>query len=61
MIGSHLIKSWSKQQKVIALSSAESKIHAVVAASCEALGMQACASGLAMTLEGRSSLMLQRL
>ena len=52
MIGQHPIKSWYKQQKVIALSSAEAETYAVVGASCEALGVQACASDLGMDLLG---------
>ena len=52
MIGQHLIKSWSKQQKVIALSSAEADTYAEVGASCEAFGVQACASDLGMDLAG---------
>ena len=41
--GAHPIKSWSKQQKVIALSSAEAETYGMVTASCEALGLIACA------------------
>ena len=35
MIGRHLVKSFSKQQKVVALSSGEADTHALVFASCE--------------------------
>ncbi len=38
-IGNHLIKSYSRQQKTVALSSAEAELHAMVAASAETLGI----------------------
>ena len=38
-IGSHVIKSYSRQQKTVALSSAEAELHAMVAASAESLGI----------------------
>ena len=38
-IGSHVFKSYSRQQKIVALSSAEAELHAMVAASAEALGI----------------------
>ena len=38
MHGSHYIKSWSKTQPLVALSSAESELHALVRASAEAVG-----------------------
>ena len=46
MIGRHLLKSWSKQQRVVALSSAEAETYALVTASCETLGLQSCAADL---------------
>ena len=39
MIGSHCIKSWSKTQAVIAKSSAEAELYAVVRGGTEGLGM----------------------
>ena len=39
MIGSHLIKTWSKTQATIAKSSAESGLFGIVRASIESLGM----------------------
>ena len=39
MYGSHVLKSYSKQQRTVALSSAEAELHALVAASAETLGM----------------------
>ena len=50
MIGRHLVKSFSKQQKVIALSSAEAETYALVLASCETLGIQAYAADLGIEL-----------
>ena len=38
-VGSHIVKSYSRQQKTVALSSAEAELHAMVAASAEALGI----------------------
>ena len=50
MIGNHAIKSYSKQQKVIALSSAEAELYAMVAASAETLAVMAYAKDLGHTL-----------
>ena len=36
--GRHSIRSWSTHQKVVALSSGEAELYAVVKASCEGLG-----------------------
>ncbi len=38
-IGGHVIKTYSRQQKTVALSSAEAELHAMVAASAEAIGV----------------------
>ena len=38
--GSHYVKSWSKTQSLVALSSAESELYALVKASAEALGIK---------------------
>ena len=38
-LGKHMIKSYSRQQKTIALSSAEAELHAMVAASAETIGI----------------------
>lgn len=40
-IGKHLIKTYSKTQSLIALSSAESELYAMVRASAESLGIMA--------------------
>ena len=39
MLGSHVLKTWSKTQYVIATSSAESELYVIVRASTEALGL----------------------
>ena len=49
MIGRHLVKSFSKQQKVVALSSAEAETYALVLASCETLGIQAYSADFGLT------------
>ena len=38
-IGNHYIKSWSKNQSVIALSSAEAELYAIIKTASEALGL----------------------
>ena len=50
MFGRHLIKSWSRQQRAIALSSAEAETYDMVACSAELLGIQSCASDLGIQL-----------
>ena len=40
MRGTHCLKTWSKTQALVAKSSAESELYALVRASCEALGSQ---------------------
>ena len=39
MKGRHLLKAWSRNQNIVALSSAESEFHATVKAAMEGLGM----------------------
>ena len=48
MVGRHLIKSWSRQQRAIPLSSAEAETYGMVACSAELLGVQSCARDLGM-------------
>ena len=38
-IGTHYIKSWSKNQSVIALSSAEAELYAIIKTASETLGL----------------------
>ena len=52
MTGRSLLKSWCRQQKVVALSSAEAETYALVAASCDVLGLQARARDLGIHLQG---------
>ena len=50
--GSHLIKSYSRQQKTVALSSAEAELHAMVAASAETIGVIALCRDMGVQVEG---------
>ena len=51
MFGGHLIKTYARQQRTIALSSAEAELYALVAASAEALAMAAYASDLGIVVK----------
>ena len=51
-LGKHTLKSYSRQQKTIALSSAEAELHAMVAASSETLGLIALCRDMGLTLKG---------
>ena len=51
-MGEHVIKTYAKQQKVIALSSAEAELYAMVAASAESIALIAYAKDLGMTMTG---------
>ena len=51
-MGGHMIRSWSRQQKVVALSSAEAELYAMVAASAECLALIAYARDLGMAVSG---------
>ena len=51
MIGSHLIKSYCKQQRVVALSSAEAELYALVSASSEGLGLLAYGKDMGIQME----------
>ena len=50
-IGSHVIKTYSRQQKTVALSSAEAELYAMVAASAESLAVVAYSRDLGTKLE----------
>jgi hypothetical protein len=50
-LGEHVIKTYCKQQKVIALSSAEAELYAMVAATAETLALQAYAKDLGLDLD----------
>ena len=49
-IGEHVIKSYCRQQKVVALSSAEAELYATVAASAEAIALTAYCRDLGMEM-----------
>ena len=51
-VGSHVLKSFSRQQRTVALSSAEAELHAMVAASAETIGVVALMADMGMTVEG---------
>ena len=52
MAGRHVIKSYSKQQKVLLLSSAEAETYGMVACSAELPGIQSCAMDLGLAYDG---------
>ena len=52
MIGSHLLKGWSKTQTLIALSSGESELYATLKAASEGLGIISVAKDLGWKLDG---------
>eukprot|EP00973_Karenia_brevis_P091432 12407404-Karenia_brevis.AAC.1 len=52
-IGCHLIKSWSKTQSLIALSSAESELYACIKATAEGLGIAAAMRDFGEEVSGR--------
>ena len=51
-IGDHVIKTYSRQQKVVALSSAEAELYAMVAASAESLAVISYSRDLGRELGG---------
>ena len=53
MIGTHMIKAWSKTQNSISLSSAEAELIAMVKLSTELLGLMSLACDLNCRLHGR--------
>ena len=50
-LGEHVFKAYCRQQKVVALSSAEAELYAMVAASAEALAIAAYAKDRGVSLE----------
>jgi hypothetical protein len=53
LLGSHVVRTWSKTQNTIAQSSAESELLAIVRAATEALGMMSLAADLGINLTAR--------
>ena len=51
-IGTHIIKSWSRTQSLIALSSGESKLYASLKAAAETVRVLAMAKNLGWNLKG---------
>ena len=51
-LGWHCIKSWSKIQTLVALSSGESELYATLKAAAEALGMLSIMKGLGWSING---------
>ena len=47
-MGSHTIKTWSRMQSVVALSSGEAEYYAIVKGSAEGLGIQAIAADMGL-------------
>ena len=52
-IGNHIIKSWSKTQSVIALSSGDAEYYALISCASQALGIQSLMGDLGIKLEVR--------
>ena len=52
MIGTHLLKSWSTNQAVIALSSGEAEYYALVKAGSVSLGIEALAAEMGIKFKG---------
>ena len=53
MVGNHLIKGWAKTQALIALSSAESELYAVLRTAAETLGFISIGKDMNYKLGGR--------
>ena len=51
-IGDHVIKTYSKQQKTVAFSSAEAELHAMVLTSAEVLGVIGLCKDLGVEMKG---------
>ena len=53
MRGSHILKTWAKDQSVVALSSGEAEMYAAVRTGTEALGLQALAEDMGVKMKIR--------
>jgi hypothetical protein len=51
--GSHVIRSWSRMQNLVAMSSAEAELYGTVRASCELLGVRSLARDYGRWAKGR--------
>ena len=45
-IGRHIVRTWLKRRRVVALHSGEAELYGVATASCEGLGVHAYAADL---------------
>ena len=52
MLGAHTLKTWSRTQSLIALSSGESELYATLRAAAEALGIISIMKDLGYTVSG---------
>ena len=52
MLGTHVIKSWSTNQAVIALSSGEAEYYGMVKGASQSLGLRGLADDLGVTYKG---------
>ena len=50
-IGGTVVKSWSKQQRVVALSSGEAELYAAVKLGCEMLGIKSLAADFGIKVQ----------
>ena len=53
MYGKHVLRTWSATQGVVALSSAEAELYAMIKGAAETLGMLSLANDFGDTLDGR--------
>ena len=53
MIGKHIVKSWSKIQSLVALSSGESALYAALKSAAETLGLMSMLKDLNWTMQGK--------
>ena len=52
MIGEHVVKTYSRQQRSIAVSSAEAELRAMVTASAEVMGIIALSQDIGLEMSG---------
>ena len=55
-LGTHIFKTWSTTQGVIALSSGEAEYYALAKTASQCLGMRAMMKDLGVTLQGSHSI-----
>ena len=52
MLGTHVLKSWSTNQAVIALSSGEAEYYGMVKGASQSIGLRGLADDLGVTYKG---------